>query len=55
MTDKKILIIFLSQFDLSSSKINKILEFLGDNASLKSFKKAKFSENILKEEQKDRK
>lgn len=54
MTDKKILIIFLSQFDLSCSKMTKILDFLGKDASLKSFKKAKFPEEILTKEQKNK-
>ena len=54
MTDEKILIIFLSQFDLSTSKIGKILEFLEGNASLKGFKKAKFPEKILTSEQKEK-
>jgi len=50
MTDQKILIVFLSQFDLSVSKMTKILDFLGENQSLKAFKKAKFPESILKAE-----
>lgn len=51
MTDVKKLIIFLSQFDLTNSKIEKILNFLGDKASIKQFTKAKLVENdILKAE-----
>lgn len=51
MKEKRILSIFLSQFDFTSTKMEKIFEFLGDNASLKTFKKAKFPENILKHEE----
>ncbi len=52
MTEQKKLIIFLSQFNFSSSKIGKILDFLEGNQTLSSFKKAKFPKNILSEEQK---
>lgn len=54
MTEQKILLVFLSQFDFTVSKIGKILDFLGENQSLKGFKKAKFPENILKAEQKEK-
>lgn len=48
MSDIKALIIFLSQFDLTNSKIKQILEFLGEKASIKTFKKAKLDkEKIL--------
>lgn len=51
MSDLKKLIIFLSQFDLSNSKIRQILEFLGEKASIKEFKKADFvKEKILTSE-----
>lgn len=51
MTDKKQLSIFLSQFDLTNHKIGQILEYLGEDASIKAFKKAKLDkENILKSE-----
>jgi len=51
MSDLKILLIFLSQFDLSSNKIHQILEFLGDKSSLKHFKKSKIDKsNILSSE-----
>lgn len=53
MTERKILTIFLSQFDFSSNKISNIIEFLGDEPSLKAFKKAKFPEKILSKQQKD--
>lgn len=54
MTEQKILTIFLSQFDFSSNKIAKIIEFLGENASLKGFKKTKFPEKVLPAEQKEK-
>lgn len=53
MTEKKKLIIFLSQFDFTSSKISKILNFL-DDESIVGFKRAKFPANIIAEEQKDK-
>lgn len=54
MTEQKILLIFLSQFDLTVSKITKILNYLGEEQSLKGFKKTKFPEDILKREQKEK-
>lgn len=54
MTQLKKLIIFLSQFDFASLKIEKIISFLGEDATLKGFKKAKFPENILNAEQKEK-
>lgn len=42
MSDLKALLIFLSQFDLTTNKIKQVLDYLGENASIKEFKKAKF-------------
>ena len=53
MTEHKKLIIFLSQYDFSASKISKILDFL-DDQSIAGFKKAKFSEKMITAEQKDK-
>ena len=47
MTEEEKFLTFLAQFDLSVSKINQILEFMGDNLSLKSFCKTKFDEKVL--------
>lgn len=51
MSELKKLIIFLSQFDLSSQKIKQIVDYLGEDASLKAFRKAKLDQaKILKTE-----
>lgn len=51
MSDLKELLIFLSQFDLTNNKISQILQQLGDEPSIKSFKKAKLDkEKILTSE-----
>lgn len=47
MTAQEIFLTFLAGFDLSVSKINQILEVLGDNLSLKTFCKTKFEEKVL--------
>lgn len=47
MSDLKELLIFLSQFDLTNHKIRQILDILGDNASIKSFKKAKLDKTKI--------
>lgn len=48
MSDLNKLLIFLSQFDLTNSKIKQIVDYLGDNPSIKSFRKAKLDKvNIL--------
>ena len=51
MSDLKALLIFLSQFDLTNSKMQQIIDFLGEKASIKAFTNAKLVQNnILKEE-----
>ena len=51
MSDIKALLIFLSQFDLTNSKIKQILDYLGENASIKSFRKGKLDKvDIIKSE-----
>ena len=45
------LLIFLSQFELSSSKIDLILDILGDDASVTAFSKQMFDEKVLSAEQ----
>ena len=47
MTEKEKFLTFLAQFDLSVSKINQILNFMGDNLSIKTFCKTKFDEKVL--------
>ncbi len=51
MYEKRNLIIFLSQFDLTSVRIQKVVEFLQENPTIKEFKKVKFPKDILPEEQ----
>lgn len=41
---------FLAQFDLSPNKINQILDFMGDNLSIKAFCETKFDEKVLSKE-----
>ena len=51
MSDIKALLIFLSQFDLTTSKTTQILDYLGENASIKAFRKEKLDKaGILKSE-----
>lgn len=45
MNELKNLIIFLSQFDLTNSKVGQIIEQLGENKSLSAFKKSKLVKN----------
>ena len=51
MSDLKALLVFLSQFDITTTKTKQILDFLGEEASIKAFKKAKLDkEKILTSE-----
>ena len=47
MNDLKSLIIFLSQYDLTSSKMEQIIDFIGENPSISSFKRAKLDKNNI--------
>ena len=49
MDKKQQLVVFLSQFDLTSSKMESIISFM-DDPSIKSFKKTKFPKEVLTEE-----
>ncbi len=55
MSDLKCLIIFLSQFDLTISKMKQILDELGDKATIDGFKKSKLvKNNVLSKENFDK-
>ena len=45
MNDLKALIIFLSQYDLTNSKMRQIIDSLGDKPSIKTFKKTNLVKN----------
>ena len=51
---KRNLVVFLSQYDLTVSKMQQIIEYLDDDASINAFKKTKFPESILSREQFDK-
>ncbi len=51
MYEKRNLIILLSQFDLTSARIEKVVDFLLENPSIAKFKNTKFPKDILPEEQ----
>lgn len=50
MTDKQKFLVFLSMFDYSSSKVQQIIDFMGEDLSIKRFCKTKFTKEVLSEE-----
>lgn len=53
MDEKRNLIIFLSQFDLTSTRIYKVLDFLAEGWTIEDFKKCKFPKDILSPSQQE--
>lgn len=51
MTDLKKFLLFLSQFDYTYSKFQQIINFMGEELSIKKFCKTKFDDKILSKDQ----